>query len=101
LAFRIRKDPNQVAGAFFSPNPAYDPKRSGGLGLGRPFTYFTVIRLTRTRGGTIYPHRQETKELAMDANRSGRGGYTARQDFLVRVTIAVAMFYGFVVSVSL
>ena len=37
----------------------------------------------------------------MDANRSGRGGYTARQDFFIRVTIAVAMFYGFVVSVSL
>jgi hypothetical protein len=69
--------------------------------VGPTLCIFTVIGLTRPRGGTIYLYRQETKELAMDANRSGRGEYTARQDFLVRVTIAVAMFYGFVVSVSL
>jgi hypothetical protein len=62
---------------------------------------FTVIRLTLTRGGTIYLYGQKRKELAMDANRSGRGGYTARQVFLVRGTIAVVMFYGFLVTVSL
>ena len=60
-----------------------------------------MIRLTRTRDGTTYFDSRETKEPAMDANRSGRGEYTARQDFLIRVTIVVAMFYGFVVSVSL
>ena len=60
-----------------------------------------MTRLTGTHGGTTYLDSQETKELAMDANRSGRGEYTVRQDFLIRVTIAVAMFYGFVVSVSL
>jgi hypothetical protein len=60
-----------------------------------------VIRLTRTHDGTSYLDSQETKELAMDANRSGRGEYTARQDFLIRVTIVVAMLYGFIVSVSL
>jgi hypothetical protein len=69
--------------------------------VGPTLYIFTVIRLTLTHGGKIYVHSQETKELAMDANRSGRREYTARQDFLVRVTIAVAMFYGFVVSVSL
>jgi hypothetical protein len=37
----------------------------------------------------------------MNAKRSGRGEYTARQDFLIRVTIAVVMFYGFLVTVSL
>jgi hypothetical protein len=37
----------------------------------------------------------------MDANRSGPGNIRPVKDFLIRVTIAVAMFYGFVVSVSL
>jgi hypothetical protein len=60
-----------------------------------------VIRLTQTHDGTSYLDSQETKELAMDANSSGRGEYTARQDFLIRVTIVVAMLYGFIVSVSL
>jgi hypothetical protein len=42
------------------------------------------------------------KELAMDAKRSGRGkNYTARQDFIIRAAIAIAMFYGFLVTVSL
>jgi hypothetical protein len=37
----------------------------------------------------------------MDATRSGRGEYTSRQDFVIRVTIAVVMLYGFILTVSL
>lgn len=60
-----------------------------------------MIRLTGTRGGKTYIHEQGTKEPAMKATRSDRGDYTARQNLLIRVTIAAAMFYGFLVSVSL
>jgi hypothetical protein len=61
---------------------------------------FTVIRRTVTGGGKTYPDGQETKELAMDATRSGRGEYAGRQDFVIRVTIAVVMLYGFLLTVS-
>jgi hypothetical protein len=37
----------------------------------------------------------------MNATRSGRGEYKARQDILIRVTIAIAMFYGFLLTVSM
>jgi hypothetical protein len=62
---------------------------------------FAVIRLTWTGGGKTYVYGQETKQLATNATRSGRGEYTGRQDFVIRVTIAVGMFYGFLVTVSL
>jgi hypothetical protein len=93
---------NRIAGAGFG-----QASNSGSEVLGRPGRsrpspkLFTVIRLTRSHGGTTYLSSQETKELAMDANRSGHGEYTARQDFLIRVTIAVVLFYGFLVTVSL
>jgi hypothetical protein len=61
---------------------------------------FAVIRLTWTGGGKTYVYGQETKELAMNATRSGRGEYTARQDFVIRVTITVVMLYGFLLTVS-
>jgi hypothetical protein len=60
-----------------------------------------VIRLTLTRGGKTYRDGQETKEPAMDATRSGREEDTGRQDFLIRGAIALAMFCGFLVTVSL
>ena len=59
-----------------------------------------MTRLTGTLGGKTYVCGQETKELAMNATRSGRGEYTARQDFAIRVTIAVVMLYGFLLSAS-
>jgi hypothetical protein len=37
----------------------------------------------------------------MNTTSSRRGHHTARQDFLIRAAIAVAMFYGFLVTVSL
>jgi hypothetical protein len=37
----------------------------------------------------------------MDATRSGRGEYTGRQELLIRVTIALVMIYGFLVTASL
>jgi hypothetical protein len=37
----------------------------------------------------------------MNATRSRRAQHTARQDFLIRAAIAVVMFYGFLVTVSL
>jgi hypothetical protein len=60
-----------------------------------------VIRLTGTRDEKTYVCGQETKELAMNATRSARGEYTARQDFAIRVTITVAMFYGFLLTASM
>jgi hypothetical protein len=62
---------------------------------------FTVIWFTWTRGGKTYTHGQETKELAMEATRSGRGEYTGCEDFLIRLKIALGMFYGFLGTVSL
>jgi hypothetical protein len=43
---------------------------------------------------------KKTKELAMNATRSGRWEYTGRQDFVIRVTIAVVMLYGFLLTAS-
>ena len=61
---------------------------------------FTVIWLTLTRARKAYMHHQETKELAMDTTRSEEHG-GGHQDLIIRATIALALFYGFLVTVSL
>jgi hypothetical protein len=60
---------------------------------------FTVIWLTLTLARKADIYARETKELAMDATRSGEHG--GHQDLLIRAAIVLALFYGFLVTVSL
>jgi hypothetical protein len=60
----------------------------------------TVVRLSRIPA-ELQPRRLPSREAAMAQHAPGREEYTWRQDFLIRITIELVMFYGFLVRVSL
>ena len=70
------------------------------VGCAKCPSVFTVIWLTLTRARKADIYRQGTKELAMDATRSGEHG-GGHQDLIIRAMIGVALFYGFLLTVSL